>query len=73
MGSVVDPDASMGEGIEIGEDLLTPGEVAAMFRVDPKTVSRWQQMGKITAIRTPGGHRRFRKSEVRAFLEGKSA
>ncbi len=48
--------------------LLTPGEVAAMFRVDPKTVSRWAQAGKLTAIRTLGGHRRFRESEVRERL-----
>ncbi len=51
-----------------GEALLTPAEVAAMFRVNPKTVTRWARAGKISAIRTLGGHRRFRASEVRAFL-----
>lgn len=50
--------------------LLTPGEVAALFRVDPKTVTRWAAAGRIGSIRTPGGHRRFRESEVRALLEG---
>ena len=50
------------------ERLLTPGEVAALFRVDPKTVTRWAASGRITSIRTPGGHRRFRESEVRALL-----
>jgi excisionase family DNA binding protein len=49
--------------------LLTPGEVAAMFRVDPKTVTRWAAAGRIGSIRTPGGHRRFRETEVRALLE----
>lgn len=49
--------------------LLTPGEVAAQFRVDPKTVTRWAAAGRISSIRTPGGHRRFRESEVRALLE----
>lgn len=48
--------------------LLTPGEVAALFRVDPKTVSRWGTAGKLSTIRTPGGHRRFRESQVRALL-----
>ena len=48
--------------------LLTPSEVAAMFRVNPKTVTRWARAGKISAIRTLGGHRRFRASEVRQFL-----
>nr|WP_281361299.1 BldC family transcriptional regulator [Actinopolyspora biskrensis] len=48
--------------------MLTPGEVAAMFRVDPKTVTRWATAGRIGSIRTPGGHRRFRESEVRTML-----
>jgi excisionase family DNA binding protein len=49
--------------------LLTPSEVAALFRVNPKTVTRWARAGKITAIRTLGGHRRFRESEIRRCLE----
>ena len=52
-----------------GDRLLTPGEVAALFRVDPKTVTRWAGAGRIGSVRTPGGHRRFRESEVRALLE----
>ena len=50
------------------ERLLIPGEVAALFRVDPKTVTRWASAGRIGSIRTPGGHRRFRESEVRSML-----
>ena len=49
--------------------LLTPAEVAALFRVNPKTVTRWARSGKINAIRTLGGHRRFRASDVRQHLE----
>jgi len=52
------------------EQLLTPGEVAAMFRVEPKTVSRWAKVGKLSSIRTLGGHRRFREAEVRQLLYG---
>ena len=52
------------------EPLLTPAEVASMFRVDPKTVTRWAKAGKLSAIRTLGGHRRYRESEVRSLLEG---
>lgn len=48
--------------------LLTPSEVAALFRVDPKTVTRWSKAGKIHAIRTLGGHRRYKESEVRELL-----
>ena len=50
------------------EPLLTPSEVATMFRVDPKTVTRWAKAGKLTSIRTLGGHRRYRETEVRALL-----
>ncbi len=52
------------------EPLLTPAEVAAMFRVDPKTVTRWAKAGKLSSIRTLGGHRRYRESEVRELLAG---
>ncbi|MCW2930002.1 MAG: binding domain, excisionase family [Actinomycetia bacterium] len=55
------------------QPLLTPGEVAELFRVDPKTVTRWARSGKITAIRTPGGHRRYRETEVRALLRAPEA
>jgi excisionase family DNA binding protein len=50
------------------EVLLTPSEVAALFRVDPKTVTRWAKAGKLTAIKTLGGHRRYKESEVKALL-----
>jgi excisionase family DNA binding protein len=50
------------------EPLLTPAEVAALFRVDPKTVTRWAKADKLTSIRTLGGHRRYRESEVQALL-----
>jgi excisionase family DNA binding protein len=56
--------------VENRDRLLTPGEVATLFRVDPKTVTRWAASGRIGSIRTPGGHRRFRESEVRALLNG---
>jgi excisionase family DNA binding protein len=52
------------------EALLTPAEVAALFRVDPKTVTRWAKAGKLTSIRTLGGHRRYREAEVRQLLAG---
>ena len=52
------------------EPLLTPAEVATMFRVDPKTVTRWAKAGKLSSIRTLGGHRRYLESEVRDLLGG---
>ena len=53
----------------MSDQLLTPSEVAALFRVNPKTVTRWARAGKISSIRTLGGHRRFRASEIRKHLE----
>ena len=50
------------------DSLLTPAEVAALFRVNPKTVTRWARAGKITAIRTLGGHRRYRATEIQRCL-----
>jgi len=50
------------------ERLLTPAEVASMFRVDPKTVTRWARDGRLTAVRTLGGHRRYLESQVLALL-----
>lgn len=49
---------------EMQDPLLTPGEVAVLFRVNPKTVTRWAIAGRIPSVHTPGGHRRFRKSEI---------
>lgn len=57
------------EGIS---ELLTPAEVARMFKVDPKTVTRWAKSGKLNCIRTLGGHRRFRLSEVQELLRSSS-
>ena len=73
------PDSPAGPGASPGapgslarlaaaDALLTPSEVASLFRVDPKTVTRWAQAGKLSAVRTLGGHRRYRESEVRALL-----
>lgn len=50
--------------------LLTATEVADLFRVDPRTVTRWALSGRLESIRTPGGHRRFSEKHVRALLRG---
>jgi len=52
------------------DTLYTPAEVAAMFRVDPKTVARWAKAGKLPSVRTIGGHRRYRARDIQALLEG---
>ena len=47
------------------EPLLTPAEAAALLGVDTQTVSRWERAGRLKAVRTLGGHRRFPEREVR--------
>jgi predicted site-specific integrase-resolvase len=62
------------------EGLMYPAEVADVFRVDPKTVSRWADRGRFPALddgrpgalKTPGGHWRFRPESVDAVLRGES-
>ena len=54
------------------QSLMTPAEVAQLFRVDPKTVTRWADAGKITAVRTLGGHRRYQREQVMALLDSHS-
>ena len=54
---------------ESHERLLTPREVAGLFRVDPKTVTRWADEGRLSSVRTLGGHRRYRESQVLSLLE----
>lgn len=54
------------------ERLLTRGEVAALFRVHPNTVLAWVRRGCLTTRRTPGGHLRFKASDVLALLAGEA-
>jgi excisionase family DNA binding protein len=51
------------------ERLLTISEVAALFRVDPKTVARWLAGGRLTRVDTPGGKPRVRESECTGLLQ----
>ena len=64
---------ALDDDLNAPETLLTPSEVAALFRVNPKTVTRWARAGKLNAIRTLGGHRRFKASEIRRCLEEMSS
>src|SRR5712692_3688409 len=46
---------------------MTTAQVAALFQVGPQTVWRWTKRGKLTALQTPGGQRRYSAAEVRAL------
>lgn len=54
---------------EDDDELLTPREVAEIFGVRTTTIARWSREGRLAPLRTPGGHRRFTRSSVRAVLE----
>jgi excisionase family DNA binding protein len=58
------------EDQSVKDRMLTPGEVAQLFRVHPRTVGTWARAGLLDSIKTPGGHRRFREVDVRALLNG---
>jgi excisionase family DNA binding protein len=47
---------------------LTPTEVADRLLVAPVTVRLWASRGLLPSVTTPGGHRRFRATEVEAFI-----
>lgn len=49
------------------EELLTPSQVASIFGVDPKTVTRWAVAGKLPYSTTMGGHRRYKEEDVYAL------
>lgn len=44
-------------------------EVAVLFQVSERAVTDWARKGRIRSVRTPGGHRRYPASEVRALLQ----
>lgn len=52
----------------MGEDLLTPSEVAERLRVNREVVYKWLQSGKMKGIRV-GRHWRIRSSDLDAFLQ----
>jgi excisionase family DNA binding protein len=52
--------------------VLTPSQVAEMFRVDPKTVTRWAAAGRMPYFKTLGGHKRFYEDEVTPLLKSNS-
>lgn len=47
------------------DKLLTRTEVAEIFQVSPSTITRWASAGKLPAVKTLGGHRRYEARAVR--------
>jgi excisionase family DNA binding protein len=53
-------------------DWLTLGQAAIYLGVAQSTVRKWSDGGRLSAFYTPGGHRRFRRGDLDAFLAGSS-
>jgi excisionase family DNA binding protein len=50
-------------------DWLTLGQAAKYLGVAQSTIRKWSDLGRVPAFYTPGGHRRYRRSDLDAFLE----
>jgi len=62
-----------GDDVSETKELMTPGEVGEALRVDAKTVTRWAERGLIRAIKTPGGHNRFYRTDIEAIVNGEAS
>jgi len=51
------------------DDLLRPREVAELMGVRTATIARWAREGLLKAVLTPGGHRRYRRTEIHDLLK----
>jgi excisionase family DNA binding protein len=50
-------------------DWLTLGQAAKFLGVAQSTIRKWSDQGRLPAFYTPGGHRRYRRADLDAFLE----
>lgn len=62
-----DPNSSRRPGAD--PDWLTLGQAAKFLGVAQSTIRKWSELGRVPAFYTPGGHRRYRRSDLDAFLE----
>jgi len=51
---------------------LTLGQACRLLNVDESTLRRWADAGQVRTFRTPGGHRRFAETDVRAIVDGRA-
>jgi excisionase family DNA binding protein len=56
--------------VDDGREWLTLGQAAAFLGAAQSTVRKWADQRRLPVFKTPGGHRRFRRSDLEAFLAG---
>jgi excisionase family DNA binding protein len=52
------------------EDLINPKEASKMLSVSPDCLRHWENEGKLKAVRTLGGHRRYRLEDIKNIMSG---
>ncbi len=57
----------------MANEIMTPREAAALFKVNPKTLTRWADEGKVPCFKTLGGHRRFYRADIEALRNKNSS
>ncbi|HXV32992.1 MAG TPA: response regulator [Gaiellaceae bacterium] len=62
--------AGAGREADVGREWLTLGQAAAFLGAAQSTVRKWADGGRLPTFYTPGGHRRFRRDDLEAFLAG---
>ena len=50
------------------EKLISPKKAAEMLGVTPGTIRKWEEAKKITAVKTLGGHRRYKLNEIKSLI-----
>jgi excisionase family DNA binding protein len=61
------------EHAESPDELLAPAAAGAVIGVSRDTIKRYERDGRITSVRTPNGHRRYRRSDIEALLDDEAA
>jgi len=64
----MEPGPTARRALQIEADWLTLGQAATFLGVAQSTLRKWSDQGRVPAFYTPGGHRRFRRADLDAFV-----
>ena len=60
--------ASMNSIETSSTSIITSSETGKLLNVSKQTLQRWDNNGKLIAVRTEGGHRRYKLSDIEKIL-----